>query len=126
MTPQPVPAWFHNLVIEGVQMLYALSLQGCPSAETLPLTTQVWINTLWDSVARWDEATDARRLREAFHTLARQAERWPAPAHVMDVIPRRPEAPRLPTPKLSPDERAEAVRKIADIKRLFLRSTKEQ
>lgn len=113
MNGEPVPAWFHNLVIEGVQMLYALSLQGCPSAETLALTTQVWIETLWRGWPHWEEAADAGRLRDAFVRMAGAAERWPTPRQLMNSVPRRPELPKLATPDLPAEQLERNKRRIS-------------
>lgn len=104
MTPQLAPAWFHNAVVEGVQRLHVLSLPGTPAAETVTLTAQVWIDTLWRMPRFWDEARDLPRLQEAFRTTAQRAERWPAPRNVMDNLPRAPDVPQLPAPKVDPEK----------------------
>jgi len=96
------PAWFHNAVVDGVQRLHVLSLQGTPAAETVTLTAQVWIDTLWHTPRSWDEARDLPRLQEAFRTIAGRADRWPAPRAVLDHLPRPPDLPQLPAPRADP------------------------
>lgn len=109
------PAWFHNAVVDGVQRLHVLSLQGTPAAETVTLTAQVWIDTLWHTPRRWQEARDLPRLQEAFRTIAGRAERWPAPRAVLDNLPRAPDLPQLPAPKADP---ARVARELAQIRKL--------
>lgn len=121
---KPIEPWFNNAIVDGVMRLYALSLQGCPPAETVTLTATVWVDTLWAALPAWVEALDARRLAAGFEALAQTAERWPAPAQLLDRMPRRPELPRLPEPKRTPQERDEVLRKVAEIKALFQRPAK--
>lgn len=103
------PDWFSDQVIEGVQMLYALSLAGCPPAETVQLTAQVWIQALWGAQRCTDPALDRERLQAAFLAVARLAERWPAPRAVLDHLPARREATALAEPAISDTQRAAIV-----------------
>ena len=41
-----LPASIHNAIIDGVQRLYVLRLDGAPADDTLPLTTQVWLDAI--------------------------------------------------------------------------------
>lgn len=79
-------AWFHNAIIDGVQLLYSLALNGSPAAEVLPLTTTGWVEVLWRGSA-WDAQRDSDRVRLAFFSLARVADRWPAPKALLDHLP---------------------------------------
>jgi len=115
----PVPDWFHDLVIEGVQMLYALSLQGCPSAETLTLTAQVWIDTMWRSGTVWQEAADAARLHDAFVRIAGTTDRWPAPKQVLNCVSGRQERTKLNAPGLTPEEIVINKRRLAEVMKAF-------
>lgn len=112
------PAWFNNAVVNGVQLLYSLSLPGCPAAEVLPLTTTGWIDVLWRGGV-WDEALDARRVARAFFTLARACDRWPPPRQLLDHLPPRPDLPAIgaAAPPCSAERRAELAalrRRLSD------------
>lgn len=100
--------WFNNAVISGVQMLYSLSLQGCPAGEVLQLTTLTWIDALWRA-RFWDEPVDTRRLDVAFASLAAAVERWPAPRQLLNYLPPRPAVLQLPEPQapVSPARQAQ-------------------
>lgn len=96
-SPAPAPAWFRQSMGRGLQQLVCLSLSGQPPAETIALTKEAWISTLWTARA-WHEA-DAERLMEAFRLLSRRMDRWPAPRAVIDHLP-PPRAMRaLPRPR---------------------------
>lgn len=112
MTRPLAPDWFHNTVVEGLQRLHVLGLPGTPAAETVTLTAQVWIDTLWALPRTWLEERDAPRLREAFLTTAQLAERWPAPRQPMNNLPRAPEPPALQAPRADA-QKVEAYRQQA-------------
>ena len=103
----PVPDWFHNAVVDGIQRLHVLSLQGTPAAETVTLTAQVWIDTLWHTPRSWDEARDLPRLQEAFRSLAGRVDRWPAPRTVLENMPSVPVPIALPAPPMDPAKAAQ-------------------
>ena len=96
------PDWFHNTIVSGVQQLHVLSLQGTPAAETVVLTAQVWIDTLWNTPRSWDEERDTPRLREAFRSIAQRVDRWPAPKAVLENMPSAPTVLLLQEPKSDP------------------------
>lgn len=102
-----VPDWFYNAVVDGIQRLHVLSLQGTPAAETVTLTAQVWIDTLWHTPRSWDEARDLPRLQEAFRAIAGRVDRWPAPRAVLEHLPPIPQPRALPAPPLDPAKAAQ-------------------
>ena len=114
MSARAAHPWFNNAVVEGVQLLYSLSLPGCPAGEVLPLTTSGWIEVLWRRGA-WDEPLDGRRVRQAFISLAGSCDRWPAPRQLLDHLPPRPEVLALTAapPPITVEQRA----RLADLKR---------
>lgn len=112
-------AWFHNAVIDGVQLLYSLALNGGPAAEVLPLTTTGWIQTLWRARGTWVQHLDTPRLQAGFVSLAGACDRWPAPRHLLDHLPARPELPAITyaPPPVTADKRqqmAELRRRVTD------------
>lgn len=94
-----VPDWFNDAIVDGLQGLYSLCLQGAPAAEVMEATTGVWITVLWDaSNTAWDEVLDPPRIAAAFHKLALTSERWPAIPMLRRAMPPRPEPLALPEP----------------------------
>lgn len=111
--PAPVaPQWLLAEVASGLQRLVALSLPGQPPAETIALTAAAWADALMELNIAWEPGADAPRLQAAFRQLAAQAERWPAPAHLIRALPARPAPPALDYPKAPPERVAAALREL--------------
>jgi len=102
---EPVPDWFYESVSQGLAALIVLHLPGAPGHETVSYTEEVWVEVLWSAPIGWQEALDVPRLRAAFLRLARQADRWPAPRTLLELLPSRPEPRKLPPPPLSKAQR---------------------
>lgn len=125
MSHTTAPDWFHNAVVDGVQLLHSLALQGSPAAEVITITTTGWIEVLWRGRA-WAgdqqeplQAVDAQRVRLAFFSLANSADRWPPPRQLLDHLPDRPESIAIvdERPPMSPERRAQMAalkRRLAD------------
>lgn len=115
----PPPDWFHNRIVEGIQLLHSLHLDGRPAAEVVTLTTTGWIDVLWRAPRAWLEARDTERLAAAFFSLSRNVDRWPAPRQLLDHLPAARELPALDerVAPISPARRAELAalqRRLAD------------
>ncbi|WP_445157384.1 hypothetical protein [Halomonas sp. E14] len=126
MTQKPVPDWFYRSVSGGLGMLLVLHLPGAPGHETIEYTEGVWVEVLWSANIGWDEALDAPRLHQGFLRLARQADRWPAPRTLLEMLPQRPERKRLPKPQMSRAERERNRQRLAEMMaELGIRSTRQ-
>lgn len=99
------PAWFDDVVLDGVQLMAALSLRGAPRDEALVMAVQAWQMIMWSYSPTWSEDVDAARLRAAFTALARDVEVWPTPAMALKRLPGRPQAPLLPRPIPTTEQR---------------------
>jgi hypothetical protein len=102
-----LPASIHNAIIDGVQRLYVLRLDGAPADDTLPLTTQVWLDAIGYR-RQWAD-DDLPRLQQAFVALTATAKRWPQPATLLEMLPPRPAPLALTAPETTAAERAENV-----------------
>ncbi|MEX0745298.1 MAG: hypothetical protein WD118_06820 [Phycisphaeraceae bacterium] len=107
--------WFYRAISQGLGALVVLHLPGAPGHETIEYTEQVWVDVLWSASIGWDEALDAPRLNAAFRRLARQADRWPAPRSLLELLPSRAERQRLPKPKMSEAEMARNRARLAEL-----------
>ena len=107
-------AWLKREIASGLQALVALSLEGQPSAEVLPLTADIWLAAL-ERRLRIEEV-DAERLRAAFRAFFPVAVRWPAPAQILELLPPRPERPKLPEPEQSEESRRKCLEMIRRLK----------
>lgn len=111
-----VPAWFQRAVADGFGALSVLELPGQPyTDDDIKRTRKVWSEVLWRKQVDWVEELDARRVREAFLLLAGNITRWPAPAQLLEHIPRRPEPRKLPAPRVSPADRQRNKRYIHEM-----------
>lgn len=105
-----MPAWLNNLVIEGLQLLLVLRLQNAPAADAVVATATAWQLVLWHCGITWCEDTDTPRVRAAFRGLAKHADRWPAPAHLLrELPPRKLVAGLLAPPQGAPAEQAQQL-----------------
>lgn len=109
------PRWFHNQVIDGMQMLVALALPGTPPAETVALTAQAWVGALWAARA-WEAERDGWRINSAFQSMAVRVDRWPAPQRLLVELPIAAEPAALPAPRPSEDQRALILEKLAQMR----------
>lgn len=110
-----VPEWFRREIIEGLARLVALSLPGAPPADTIKLTRESWVESLWPG-RDWAEHQDAARLRLAFRALCANAERWPAPTHLLRHLPARAQPRSLPAP-VDPAQKQALREAVAQLKR---------
>ncbi|MEX0732864.1 MAG: hypothetical protein WED00_05785 [Aquisalimonadaceae bacterium] len=113
------PAWFRAEVGEGVQRLVAIALPSGPGLDSFKLTAQAWAEALWDAPVDWREELDRPRLRAAFKRACRECHRWPAPRQVLDLLPSRPEPPKLPAPRVSEAQRRRNRRYLDDMLKAF-------
>ena len=88
-----MPDWAYNQMIEGLQKLLVLRLQGSPPADAAAAVAAVWEEALTPVTWSWQPETDGERLPTAFRRLIRQAEKWVQPAQLVKQIPPRRELP---------------------------------
>lgn len=118
MTNAPAPTWFSTLIREGLATLYTLSLDGYPAADIVGATTNVWIQSLWNSPRRgWHMEADTPCIRAAFASLVGTSHRWPTPARFWEVLPARApsEQTALPARVFSLEERRANLRKLKEV-----------
>nr|DAQ93020.1 MAG TPA: hypothetical protein [Caudoviricetes sp.] len=87
--PLKMPDWAYNQMIDGLQKLLVLRLQGSPPADTISALAAVWEEALTPITWAWQPETDGERLPIAFRQLIRQAEKWTQPAQLIKQIPPR-------------------------------------
>lgn len=96
--------WLLSEIATGLQKLLVLSLERSPASELIAGTACAWHEALTVGTT-WDEKRDAERIRTAFRTLAATRTHWPAPRHLLEVLPRisgqRALAKPAPDPKVA-------------------------
>lgn len=109
--------WFLNELVTGLQKLISLSLNGSPAMETIQLTAVSWAETLWAAPIGWHSELDAERIQQAFLRIMRDIERWPAPKHLLNYLPQRPQPvhPLLSAPQMSEERRMENQARVAEL-----------
>lgn len=115
--------WFMAELATGLQKLISLSLQGTPAMETIQLTAASWAEALWAAPIAWHQELDAQRIRQAFSRMMRDIERWPAPKHLLQYLPSRPQPvnPLLSAPTMSEAQRRENQSRVAELVAMFKR-----
>lgn len=89
-TPRKMPDWAYNQMIDGLQKLLVLRLQGAPPADTINALAAVWEEALTPHTWAFVLDMDEQRLPTAFKLLIQQADRWAQPAQLIRLIPPRP------------------------------------
>ena len=72
--PRKMPDWAYNQMIEGLQKLLVLRLQGAPPADTISALAAVWEEALTPHTWAFNEQLDHNRLPTAFKRVIQHAE----------------------------------------------------
>ncbi|GAB4173810.1 MAG: hypothetical protein Fur0039_15420 [Rhodocyclaceae bacterium] len=92
--------WLSHAVSVGLAKLAALQLPGTPiDAPSAAACRAVWVEAIEDGRALVRER-DLPRIEAAFLTLAKTAERWPAPAQFLRALRAAPQPVALPSPPM--------------------------
>lgn len=126
--PPKMPDWAYNQMIDGLQKLLVLRLQGSPPADTIGALAMVWEEALTPITWAWQPETDGARLPAAFRRLISQAEKWAQPAQLIKQIPPRTEPPvsALIENKRSPPSAAERELAKAQVAQMLNRLTRSK
>lgn len=111
-----VPHWLGELVKLRMERLRLLGLEGQPLGRAMGEVVVIWAQVIAARLPQADERLDAPRLHAAFDALEARCERWPAPKQLLEALPARPEPPRLEPPAPRPEQRAQVVRMIGELK----------
>lgn len=107
-------------VLEGLQLLFSLRLQGSPPADAIEATARGWLIALEPRTAGFEEQLDAGRIAKAFQLLAAQAVRWPPPAAMLELLPERPKPKLLNFDKqLTREEKEVGQKNLNTLKQLI-------
>lgn len=126
--PRKMPDWAYNQMIDGLQKLLVLRLQGAPPADTINAVAMVWEEALTPHTWAFVPEYDAERLPNAFRQLIQQAERWVQPAQLIRHIPPRDEylmQIEYKPPTISSEERERNRAYIRDILNHLLKEKKQ-
>lgn len=115
MTATDAPGWLVAEMAEGFQRLVLLRLEGSPSADSIPGVAMAWADAMMVVGIAWDEAQDVPRLKMAFRLLSARLDRWPAPKHLLEALPARPEPLKLAAPPATEADRERARVMLAGI-----------
>lgn len=119
-TPKTMPDWAYNQMIDGLQKLLVLRLQGAPPADTITALAAVWEEALTPITRHWTVDWDSDRLPEAFLRVMQQSDKWITPAQLIEQIPRRQVAPpagliEAKAPPLTPEQIARNKQRLKQI-----------
>lgn len=97
------------LILEMVQRLTCLGLEGQPASQLIPGTVKIWQQHL----ARYN----TNRLAMAFNAVEASATRWPTVAQIIACLPKYEHTYRADTQYITkqektPEERAESARRV--------------
>lgn len=112
---QEAPGWLVAEMAEGLQRLVLLRLEGAASADSIAGVALAWADAMMVAGISWDERLDSPRIKMAFRLLAARLERWPAPKHLLEALPARPEPLKLHAPPATEADRERARAMLATI-----------
>ncbi|MDO4434573.1 MAG: hypothetical protein Q4B82_08355 [Alysiella sp.] len=118
--PKKMPDWAYNQMLEGLQKLLILRLQGAPPADTITALATVWEEALTPLTRHWQQDLDSNRLPEAFRRVIQQSSKWVAPAQLIEQIPARQVPPiagliEAKHPPLTPEQIAKNKQRLKQI-----------
>ena len=119
--PPHIVRWLLNEVVDGLKDLLILKLSDHPAAETITIVAIKWCEILQAQNITWDKDLDTPRIKAAFMTLKQYQTEWPAPRHLLDALPRRPQPKELPPGPITQEEALE-IQKILKGHALDLRA----
>lgn len=89
--------WLRSLIARYLELFYVKRLEGHPSAETLPIAAESWVEDVGYNLT---EEIDAERVQRGFVHLSRSIRKWPQPCELLKAMPGRqltPGATAAPT-----------------------------
>ena len=96
---EAIPVWMRDEVGQGMLRVAVLALPGTPPTDGVVACAVMWCEALLALPITWREDADQWRVREAFRALLPTLDRWPAPKHLIDIMPRR-RVVALPEPEM--------------------------
>lgn len=117
--PENSHAWLCKLIGSAFQTYVVMALHGQPAAEMLPMTAQLWVETLADM--NLNEEQDKSRLETGIRKLTRQLKYWPQVASLIELLPNRettPAAARTVKTRTVEDETASDAARVAAMKEM--------
>lgn len=112
--PDAPDLWLRMEIAGAFQQMVALSLPGHPAAEMLPITAEMWIQTIGYNL---DAGNDRERVKAGFRQLYRTLKQWPQPADLLAAMPGRAAAgPKATTivPHRTEEDHAAAAAKFQE------------
>lgn len=102
--------WINDAVLDGLSALVALRLRNTPAEDMIELTADIWVRAFRQRA--FIREVDEPRIRAAFDRVFPTLREWPAPLDVIELMPPRPERPKLPPPKVSDEEHEKNVLRV--------------
>lgn len=72
-----------------------LQLDFSPRADDIERIRDIWAYAFTTAIGRIDERLDRPRINKAFLSSHPVLKKWPSPAMIIELMPRRPEAERI-------------------------------
>ncbi len=106
--------WLRLEIATGLQALVAQNLKFSPAGDMITMNADVWFLTLRKVCII--EQIDAPRIRAGFERLFPQIKEWPAPAQLIELMPRRLPQQSLPMPEPTEEDRRKGLEALSQLK----------
>lgn len=106
--------WLRLEIAAGLQALVAQNLKFSPAGDMITMNADVWHLALKKGCII--EHIDAPRIRSGFERLFPQIKEWPAPAQLLELMPRRLPQQSLPMPEPTEEDRRKGLEALSQLK----------
>ena len=77
--------WLRELIVREFNKMLIANINGRPSADVIAMTADIWV----DVVGAGMTEDDRERVQKGFMALWQKMKKWPQPAELLEVLPRR-------------------------------------
>jgi hypothetical protein len=92
--------WLRSLIARYLELFYVKRLEGHPSAETLPIIAESWVEDIGYNLT---EEIDADRVQRGVALLSRSIRKWPQPCELIKAMPGRITSPAPAATTIEPE-----------------------
>ncbi len=106
--------WLRQEIAAGLQALVAQNLKFSPAGDMIARNADIWHLAL--KKVCFIEQIDAPRIRVGFERLFPEIKEWPAPAQLLEHMPRRLPQQSLPMPEPTEEDRRKGLEALSQLK----------
>lgn len=103
--------WIKDEIMLGLENACNFGFLGEP--KSIAKTAELWFSIFENTCKNWEYGRDKGRFLKAFDAFFLTGKRFPLPANIMELLPKREPLPALPRPEITDEERMTANKYFA-------------